>query len=111
LAIIESVPTTTETPTTAGARAAHVPAVVRARSQARELARRAMWRFAPAYGRRRVHNASESDRLRRLELELEHVSERHSEQIDRLEDLTRELVLSVASLRREIGRDDRQADG
>jgi hypothetical protein len=84
---------------------------MRVRSQARELARRAMWRFAPAYGRRRVRNASESDRLRRLELELEHVSERHSEQIDRLEDLTRELVLSVASLRREIGRDERQADG
>jgi hypothetical protein len=107
LAIIESVPTNTESPTTVGARATHVPAVARAR----ELARRAMWRFVPAYGRRRARNASESDRLRRLELELEHVSERHSEQINRLEDLTRELVLSVASLRREIGRDVDQADG
>jgi hypothetical protein len=88
-----------------------VPRVASARSQARELARRAIWRFAPAYAKRRVRNASESDRLRRLEQELERVGERHSEQIDRLEDLTRELVLSVASLRREIGRDDRQADG
>jgi len=68
--------------------------------RARELARRAMWRFAPAYARRRARRATEADRLRRLELELERVSERHTEQIDRLEDIARELVLSVASLRR-----------
>lgn len=76
------------------------------RAQARELARRAMWRFAPAYGRHRARKATEGDRLRRLELELERVSERHGEQIDRLEDLARELVISVAALRGGIARDE-----
>jgi hypothetical protein len=74
-----------------------------ARSHARELARRAMWRVAPAYGRYRTRTATESDRLRRLELELERVSERHTEQIARLEDLARELVRSIASLSAELG--------
>lgn len=77
-----------------------------ARSQARALARRAMWRFAPAYGRHRARKASDGDRLRRVELELEHVSERHTEQIDRLEDLARELVRSVTSLRSDLERRD-----
>jgi hypothetical protein len=86
---------TADDSTTAGA-GPRAPASTRAR----ELARRAIWRFAPAYARRRARRATEADRLRRLELELERVSERHTEQIDRLEDLARELVLSVASLRR-----------
>jgi hypothetical protein len=82
-----------------------------ASARARDLARRAMWRFAPAYARRRVQRASERERLQRLEAELERVSERHSEQIDRLEDLARELVLSIASLQRGlIGRDRHEGD-
>jgi hypothetical protein len=91
------------TTTTTGAGAA---VSASARSPTRELVRRAMWRFAPAYGRRRVRQASERDRLRRLELEFERVSERHAEQIDRLEDLARDLVGSVASLRRDLARHD-----
>ena len=95
LAIIETMATTADASKTAGDHA---------RSQARELARRAMWLLAPAYARHRVRRASESDRLRRLELELEHIGERHGEQIDRLEDLARELVRSVASLRGDLAR-------
>jgi hypothetical protein len=40
--------------------------------------------------------------LGRLQSELEHVGGRHSEQIERLEDLARELVLTAESLRRQI---------
>lgn len=91
------------TTTDAGAR---VGRSASARAQAREIARRAIWRFAPAYARRRVRTASQRERLQRLEAELERVSERHSEQIDRLEDLARELVLSIASLQRGLVRRD-----
>jgi hypothetical protein len=69
-----------------------------------------MWRFAPAYARRRARAASEADRLRLVELELKRVSERHTEQIDRLEDLARELVLSVASLRRAARHEPAEGD-
>jgi SAM-dependent methyltransferase len=41
-------------------------------------------------------------RLGRLEAKLEHVGERYGEQIERLEDLVRELVLTAESLRRGI---------
>lgn len=40
-----------------------------------------------------------------MERELERVGERHDEQIERLEDLTRELILAVESLRRSRERD------
>jgi hypothetical protein len=73
-----------------------------ARRRSRELARRAMWRLAPAYARRRTRKATAAATLQRLQDDLEHVSKRHTEQIERLEDLTRELVLTVEILRREI---------
>lgn len=74
------------------------------RGRLRELARRALWRFAPGFARRRGAAAS----VERLRDEFEHTSKRHSEQIERLEDLSRELVLAVESLRREIaGRESR----
>jgi hypothetical protein len=73
-----------------------------ARRRARELARRAMWRLAPAYARRRARNATAATTLQRLQDDLERVNKRHTEQIERLEDLTRELVLTVEVLRREI---------
>jgi hypothetical protein len=73
-----------------------------ARRRSRELARRAMWRLAPAYARRRARKASSAATLQRLQDDLEHVSKRHTEQIERLEDLTRELVLTVEILRRQI---------
>ena len=76
------------------------PAGVRGRS--RELARRALWRMAPAYARRRSRKAELAGALARLQADFEHVSKRHSEQIERLEDLAAELVLTAESLRREI---------
>jgi SAM-dependent methyltransferase len=39
--------------------------------------------------------------LRQQEAELEHVAERHSEQIERLEDLARELILTAEQLRKD----------
>jgi len=41
-------------------------------------------------------------RLARVEAEVEHVGERHGEQIERLEDLARELILTAESLRRDV---------
>jgi hypothetical protein len=38
--------------------------------------------------------------IERLQADLEHMRKRHTEQIERLEDLTRELVLTAESLRR-----------
>jgi hypothetical protein len=78
------------------------------RSRARELARAAMWRFAPAYARRRARRATAADSLRRLQDDFERVSKRHGEQIERLEDLTRELVRTAESLRREIASRERR---
>lgn len=72
------------------------------RARARALARAAMWRLTPAYARQRARRASEATALRRLQDDFEHVSKRHGEQIERLEDLTRELVRTAESLRREI---------
>ena len=73
-----------------------------AKRRSRELARRAMWRLAPAYAGRRTRRATAAATLQRLQDDLEHVSKRHTEQIERLEDLTRELVLTVEILRRQI---------
>ena len=49
--------------------------------------------------------------LARLQAEFEHVRKRHTEQIERLEDLVRELVLTAESLRREVSRDEDGGDG
>jgi hypothetical protein len=73
-----------------------------ARARGRALARAAMWRLAPAYARRRARRATAAAALKRLQDDFEHVSKRHGEQIERLEDLTRELVRTAESLRREI---------
>lgn len=72
------------------------------RTRSRELARRALWRLAPAYARRRSSKSALAATLRRLEADFEHVSKRHGEQIERLEELARELVATAESLRREI---------
>jgi|CZKG01.1.fsa_nt_gi SAM-dependent methyltransferase len=68
----------------------------------RPLARGVLWRFAPFYARRRAMRADVVARLGRLESELKRVRERHEEQIERLEDLARELVLTAESLRRSV---------
>jgi seryl-tRNA synthetase len=72
------------------------------RGRGRELARTAMWRLAPAYARRRARRATVAAALQRLQDDFEHLSKRHGEQIERLEELTRELVRTAESLRREI---------
>jgi hypothetical protein len=74
------------------------------RTSSRELARRALWRFAPAYARRRSDKSALAAAVRRLEADFEHVSKRHGEQIERLDELARELVATAESLRREIAR-------
>jgi hypothetical protein len=79
-------------------RAAQPPQGVRQR--ARDVARRALWRLAPRYAQRRGLSAA----VQRLEAEFTHVSKRHTEQIERLEDLAREFVQTAESLRREIAR-------
>jgi alanyl-tRNA synthetase len=48
--------------------------------------------------------------LERLQVDFEHVRERHTEQIERLEDLVRELVLTAESLRRANAREDSGGD-
>jgi hypothetical protein len=70
------------------------------RQRLRSLARGALWRWARPYARRRARRAEAARSLSRLES----VVERHSEQIERLEDLGREIVLTAESLRREIAR-------
>ena|GEM_PF-2078539 len=72
------------------------------RRRLRPLARRMLWRFAPAYARRRSARADAAGRLGRVEAEMEHIGERHQEQIERLEDLTRELIRTAESLRRGV---------
>jgi hypothetical protein len=64
-------------------------------------------RTAPPYARHRARQAQIDATLQRLEAEVEHVGERHAEQIERLEDLARELVLAVESLRRDISTHER----
>jgi hypothetical protein len=81
---------------TAPIRVARPPQGVRRRVH--DLARRTLWRVAPRYARRRGLFAV----VQRLEAEFEHVSKRHTEQIERLEELARELVVTAESLRREI---------
>jgi hypothetical protein len=76
------------------------------RRRGRELARRALWRLAPAYARRRSRRLGTAAAVERLEADLERLRERHTEQIERLEDLVRELVLTAETLRRGIARHD-----
>jgi SAM-dependent methyltransferase len=73
------------------------------RQRLRALARRGLWGLAPAYARRRAARADAAARLVRTEAELKRIGERHGEQIERLEDLARELILTAESLRRGVG--------
>jgi hypothetical protein len=70
------------------------------------LARRALPRIAPSYARHRARAIELEATVRRLEADFEHVRERHTEQIERLEDLVRELVLAAESLRRGLAHRD-----
>jgi hypothetical protein len=63
-----------------------------------------LWRLARPYARRRAREAHMAASLGRLEAQFGHVRERHDEQIERLEELVRELVLTAESLRRASSR-------
>lgn len=63
---------------------------------------RVLLRTVRPYARHRARRAALAATLGRLEADVEHVRKRHTEQIERLEDLVRELVLAVESLRREV---------
>lgn len=78
------------------------------RRHARELARRALWRLAPAYASRRSARIARASALERLQAEFEQLRKRHTEQIERLEDLVRELVLTAERLRRDVARGERR---
>jgi hypothetical protein len=72
------------------------------RERLRPLARKVIWRVARPYARRRARKAEAGVRLGRLETDLYCVTGRHDEQLERLEDLVRELVLTAEALRRDI---------
>jgi SAM-dependent methyltransferase len=76
----------------------------------RPLVRGMLWRLAPDYAGRRSARLQAAGRLGRVEAELERIGERHGEQIERLEDLARELILVAESLRRGVGAADSLAD-
>ncbi len=78
------------------------------RRRARELARRALWRVAPTYAIRRSRRIATASAVERLEAEFEQLRKRHTEQIERLEDLVRELVLTAETLRRDVARGERR---
>jgi len=62
-----------------------------------------MRRAFPSYARYSARQASTAATIARLEQDFEHIRKRHTEQIERLEDLVRELILTAEALRREIG--------
>lgn len=78
--------------------AAAGPQMLRARLRA--LARRVTLGVLKPYKRQRAREAGLQAAVGRLQAELEHVRERHEEQIERLESFVRELVLTAESLRR-----------
>jgi hypothetical protein len=80
------------------------------RRRLRETARRTLLRVAPAYARRRNREAHVVGAIVRLEADFGHLGERHGEQIERLEELVRELVLTAESLRREIAKASEAAE-
>lgn len=68
--------------------------------------RKWLLRTMPPYARYSARQAATAATLGRLERDSEHLRERHTEQIERLEDLVRELVLTAESLRREAAREE-----
>ena len=70
------------------------------RQRLRSLARRGLWRWARPYARRRARRAGGDEQAFASGVTVE----RQGEQVERLEDLVRELVLTAESLRREIAR-------
>lgn len=76
------------------------------RARVSGAARRMLLRAVPPYARYSARQAATAAALQRLENDYEHIRKRHTEQIERLEDLVRELVQAAESLRREVARGD-----
>lgn len=74
----------------------------RSQRRLRAIARRGLLALARPFARRRSREAATAAAVARLETEFEHDRGRHTEQIERLEDLARELVLTAESLRRGV---------
>jgi hypothetical protein len=72
------------------------------RLRLRRIAGRVLLRTARPHARRHAREVEMAATLGRLQDDFEHVRERHTEQIERLEDLVRELVLAAESLRRGV---------
>jgi uncharacterized protein involved in exopolysaccharide biosynthesis len=68
------------------------------RGRLHPLARRVLWRVARPYAQLRAREAEIETSLAHLQSD----SKRHTEQIARLEDITRELILTAESLRRAV---------
>jgi hypothetical protein len=64
----------------------------------------------PPYARYRTRQAAAAATLARLQDDFEHVRKRHTEQIERLEDLVRELVLTAEAMRRGMAGKDAGED-
>jgi hypothetical protein len=78
--------------------------LLRVRHRAGAIARRAFLRAGGPLARRHVREVQTLAAVQRLEADLEHVRERHTEQIERLEDLVRELILALEALRTSAAR-------
>ena len=79
------------------------------RDQLEALARRGLKRLARPYTSQRAREAALEGTVARLQAELEHIGERHTEQIERLKSFVRELVLTAESLRRGVAEADATA--
>jgi molecular chaperone GrpE (heat shock protein) len=82
--------------------AARFALLLSARRRARAVGSRALATLAPPIARRRSRRAELEATLHRLQADFEHVSKRHTEQIERLEDLVSELIVTAEGLRRRI---------
>jgi hypothetical protein len=84
----------------------HTPAQRRRPARVSGALRRVLLRTVPPYARYSARQAATAAALERMEGDFEHIRKRHTEQIERLEELARELVLTTESLRRELARRD-----
>jgi hypothetical protein len=82
--------------------AARFALLLSARRGARAVGFRAFTKLAGPLARRRFRRAELAATLHRLQADFEHVSKRHTEQIERLEDLVSELIETAEGLRRRI---------
>jgi TnpA family transposase len=76
------------------------PLLQRFSPRLRRVAHRVLWCVARPYARNRMRETEMAAALARLEADFKHVRERHDEQIERLEELAREFVLTAEALRR-----------